>query len=185
MKNKFRLFLFSLFTLAYSGFSCAADIDKAMQAKAIFIYNFANFVEWPEQAFKTPESPLRICLYGDVPFGMFLDAVDNTLVGERELKVLRSTTVEDIKDGCQVLFVGQDQRASLPDFWKNIRYFYVLSVGEQENFADKGGIVNILRTSDRVQFQINISNALAQGLFLSSDLLSLAREIKRNTDGGE
>ena len=159
------------------------DVElNAMQAKAIFLYNFANFVDWPEDAFSSPTSPIRICLYGDVPFGIFLDAVEGTIIENRKLTVIRTKNIEDIYDGCQILFVGQDKHERLPDFWNKIKYFYVLSVGEQEKFADRGGIINILRTTDRVQFQINISNALAQGLFLSSDLLSLAREIKRNTE---
>ncbi len=87
----------------------------------------------------------------------------------------------DLKSGCQILFVGADQRTRLPELWKHINYLYVLSMGEQQGFADSGGIVNILRTTDQVQFEINISNALSNGLFISSDLLSLAREIKENT----
>ncbi|GLS25674.1 YfiR family protein [Marinibactrum halimedae] len=160
-----------------------ADIqqEKALQAKAIFIYNFANFVEWPDDAFLSTNSPLKVCLYGSVPFGIFLDAVNGTLIGQRQLMVVRTANIETLEDGCQILFVGQDKRAQLPDFWSNIKYVYVLSVGEQEGFVDNGGVINILRTTDRVQFQINISNALEQGLFLSSDLLSLAREVKRNT----
>ena len=35
-----------------------------------------------------------------------------------------------------------------------------------------------------MQFEVNIENALANGLFLDSDLLALARVIKRNTAAG-
>ena len=159
--------------------------EAEMQSKAVFLYNFANFVDWPEKAFESKQSPIKICLFGEIPFGTFLDAVNGTLIGERELFVLRTYKLADIYEGCQILFVGEDKKARLPDFWKSIKYVYVLSIGEQDGFADRGGIINILRTTDRVQFQINISNALNQGLFLSSDLLSLAREIKRNTEAIE
>lgn len=151
------------------------------QVKALFLYNFANFVEWPDSAFISANAPLKLCLYGEVPFGLLLDEVDGTLIGDRELRIMRSQTMSDLKSGCQILFVGADQRARLPELWKHINYLYVLSMGEQQGFADSGGIVNILRTTDQVQFEINISNALSNGLFISSDLLSLAREIKENT----
>jgi hypothetical protein len=95
--------------------------------------------------------------------------------------VVAADNIGDISDGCHILFVDQTQKVLLPKLWKEIKYLYVLSIGEKEGFADKGGIINIIRTNDNVQFEINISNALANGLFIGSDLLSLAREIKRNT----
>ena len=56
---------------------------------------------------------------------------------------------------------------------------YVLSVGERKGFAEKGGVINIVRTADEIQFDINLATAMANGLLVSSDLLSLARDVKR------
>lgn len=152
------------------------------QIKALFLYNFANFVEWPKDAFSSPEESIRMCLFGDVPFGGFLDAVDGTLIGDRELTIARTDTIEEIRKGCHILFVGEDKKVQLPTFWNEFKYVYVLSIGEEQGFTERGGIVNIMRTTDQVQFEINLSNALDKGLFISSDVLSLAREIKRNTE---
>ncbi len=151
------------------------------KVKALFLYNFANFVDWPKDAFGDSSSPIKMCLFGDVEFGSFLDAVNGTLIGDRELRVVKATELAEIKNGCHILFVDQKQKVRLPKLWNDIKYLYVLSIGEKEGFADKGGIINIIRTHDNLQFEINISNALANGLFIGSDLLSLAREIKRNT----
>lgn len=178
------IIFFSFFSFFTSSVFCREVSKEELaeyQIKALFLYNFANFVEWPNSAFKTSQSPIRLCLYGDIPFGLFLDDVDGTLIGERELKIERTSNLEDIRDGCQILFVGDEKKVILPSFWGEIKYFYVLSIGEEEGFADKGGVVNIMRTTDQVQFEINITNAIENGLFISSDLLSLAREIKKNT----
>lgn len=155
--------------------------EAAAQIKAQFVYNFANYVEWPETAFASPQSSMKICLYGQVDFSRYLTAFEGVIIGARPLAILVSSNVEDIKEGCHILFVGDQQRLELPTLWQNINYVYVLSVSEREGFSDNGGIINILRTKDRVQFDVNISNALNNGLFLDSDLLSLARTIKRNT----
>ena len=87
----------------------------------------------------------------------------------------------EIKSGCHILYVGEDERVHLPRFWSEIQYVYVLSVGERRGFADKGGIINIMSTRNQLQFEVNIENAINNGLFLDSDLLSLARSIKRNS----
>jgi len=176
--NKFILGIIVIFSSVYTGVSYA-NVNAENQVKALFLYNFANFVEWPESAFKSKLSPIRLCLYGDVPFGGFLDAVNGTLIGDRVLTMIRTQQKKDIEDGCHILYVGLDRTAELTSFFKNIKFNYVLSVGERGDFVDKGGVVNIVRTTDQVEFDINISNALKNGLWVSSDLLSLARKIRR------
>lgn len=177
------IFLASFLLISTSAFS--ADHTESelaeYQIKALFIYNFANFVEWPDTAFNNPKDDLKLCLYGNVPFGIFLDEVNGTLIGNRTLNIQRTNSLTEIKDGCQILFVGDDKKVILPKFWAEIKYLYVLSIGEEKDFAAKGGVINIMRTTDQVQFEVNISNALENGLFISSDLLSLARKIRENS----
>ena len=175
------ILLLSLSVIAGSTYA-EDDAFAEYQIKALFLYNFANFVEWPKEAFSGPREDISMCLYGNVPFGGFLDTVAGTLIGDRKLVIRRTQEISDIKEGCHILFVGEDQKVRLPTFWNEIKYIYVLSIGEEEEFTDRGGIVNIMRTTDQVQFEINISNALENGLFIGSDILSLAREIKRNAD---
>jgi hypothetical protein len=156
--------------------------EAEAQVRAQFVYNFANFVEWPDDAFKGPDAPIKICLFGLVDFAPYLYTFAGTLIGSRPLVVQKANEIEEIKAGCHILYVGWDERVRLPTFWQEIQYIYVLSIGDRQGFADKGGIINILRTRDRVQFDVNIENALLNGLFLDSDLLALARVIKRNTN---
>lgn len=155
--------------------------EAQMRVRAQFVYNFANFVEWPKDAFSDSTAPIKICLFGEVDFAPYLNAFADTLIGNRPLKIQRAKEIEDIRAGCHILYVGQDERVKLPTFWQQIHYIYVLSIGDRQGFADKGGIINILRAQDKMQFEVNIENALANGLFLDSDLLALARVIKRNT----
>jgi len=150
---------------------------KEFHVKALFLYNFANFVEWPVDAFKNLNSPLRLCLYGSVPFGGFLDAVDGTRIRDRNLKVVRTSDSEEIEPGCHILFVGTEHLEVIEQLFKNMNHLFVLSIGSVKGFTDKGGIVNILRTQDQNKFEINLSKAIKNGLLIDSDLLSLARII--------
>ncbi|PAU80767.1 hypothetical protein CK501_08345 [Halovibrio salipaludis] len=156
------------------------DGVKEFQVKALFLYNFANFVEWPERAFDGPEASLRMCLYGAVPFGSFLDSVNGVRVRDRTLDVIRTTDRSDIEQGCHILFVGIDQLDKLEEFFSDINHMYVLSVGNTEGFARRGGVINIYRTRDERKFEINLSQAIENGLLISSDLLSLARIINKD-----
>ena len=153
--------------------------ERNAQLTALFLYNFVNFSKWPDEAFVDQSSPIKMCLYGHIPFMTYLDAVDGTEIGSRNLSVFRSESLEGIRSGCHVLFVSEDRRAELPNFWNDINYYYVLSVGEQDAFTERGGIINIMRTQDQLAFDINVKNALEAGLYLEADLLDLAREVKR------
>ena len=52
-------------------FSIAAISGTEMseyKVKALFLYNFAQFVEWPPSAFKDPAAPVTVCVLGPNPF---------------------------------------------------------------------------------------------------------------------
>ena len=169
----------TLLLLAASAVRADTDLElvKEYQVKALFLYNFANFVEWPDNAFENPASTLKMCLYGAVPFGEFLDVVNGAQIRSRYLQVIRTTDFSKIKSGCHILFVGIDHAAELESFFKDFNHLFVLSIGNTQDFARKGGVVNILRTRDQQQFEINLSKAMESGLLINSDLLSLARII--------
>ncbi|RLT97478.1 MAG: YfiR family protein [Ketobacter sp.] len=179
-----RLFLLALLMLSsiasmptHAATRSDLDLAKEYQVKALFLYNFANFVEWPADAFADQSSTLKMCLYGAVPFGEFLDIVNGVMVRDRTLEVIRTTDYSRIQSGCHILFVGIEHHDQLDVFFKNLNHLFVLSIGNVKDFARKGGVVNILRTSDQQQFEINLSKAIENGLLISSDLLSLARII--------
>ena len=152
--------------------------DTGSPLIALFIYNFVNFVEWPAPAFEQKTSPINACWYGSSKASQFLKTLHGTPVGDRELHITISEDVQSIKTGCHLLFIEESRKAVLPDFWKNINYMFVLSIGEQEEFTEKGGIIRIVRTADQLEFEANVHNARGAGVFLSSDLLHLARKIK-------
>ena len=171
-----RMFLFLLMLLSAS---CWSVSESEKQVRAMFVYNFANFVEWPKKAFSKPSSPLQVCLLGDVPFRNYLSPMSGTIIGERELRVVTTNSEKDFKGQCHILFVGDEQKVNMKNLYRSKKYFYILSVSEQKGFIESGGIVNIIDQSNNISFDIDMDNARKRGLFISSDLLSLARNIKR------
>ena len=45
---------------------------KEYQLKAVFLYNFAQFVDWPSNSFNGDDAPLVIGIMGEDPFGAYL-----------------------------------------------------------------------------------------------------------------
>ncbi len=116
---------------------------------------------------------------GAVPFADYLQPMSGTLIGDRELLVSITDNEKNFNGRCHILFVGDDQKLIMKKLYLSKKYVYILSVSEQEGFIESGGIVNIIDQSQRISFDIDLDNAKRRGLFISSDLLSLARNIKR------
>lgn len=154
--------------------------ENSADSKALFLYNFANFVRWPEAAFANNSGQLRLCLLGEVDLGVFLDQVNGTRIRDKRLSIIRSADLKEMEEGCHVLFVGQDKRGLLPTLFEAIQHVYVLSVSDGEDFARTGGVISIVRTSDKLSFEINLDAAQRNGLLISSDLLSMARIVGRD-----
>lgn len=150
------------------------------QIKALFLYNFANFVRWPDKAFENSPDTLRMCLFGHSELGAFLDQVNGTRIRDKRLAVIPADDLKQIEQGCHILFVSIDKQQFLPVLFDSIQHIYVLSVSDVENFARRGGVISILRTSDKLSFEINLDAALKNGLLISSDLLTMARIVGRD-----
>ena len=60
--------------------------SKEYQIKAAFLFNFAQFVEWPPTAFTNADAPFCIGVLGDDPFGA---ALDETVQGENSRTTIK------------------------------------------------------------------------------------------------
>ncbi len=62
-----RLWLTLAVFAAAGGWAAAAPAEY--QVKAVFLFNFSQFMEWPPDAFPTPDTPFVIGVLGADPFG--------------------------------------------------------------------------------------------------------------------
>ena len=145
------------------------------QIKAVFLFNFAQFVEWPPNAFPGPDAPLVIGILGDDPFGDYLDeTVRGETINDHPMTVERYRSVEDVGT-CHMLFISGSETAHLETVLDKLKGRAILTVGEMDNFATRGGIIRFMTDHNRIRLQINRRAAGAAGLKLSSKLLRPAQ----------
>lgn len=149
------------------------------ELKAAFLYTFAQFTEWPPEAFADPSTPLVFGIAGADPFGSILEeTVKRELVHGRPVVVRRFTRGEDLRS-CHVLFVSASERRQLPQILADLKGASVLTVSEIDRFRYFGGIVTFIMEGPKVRFEINLKAAENARLKISSKLLKLAK-----TSGG-
>ncbi len=149
------------------------DAAVEYQVKAAFLYNFAKFVEWPNQVFPSRESALTICLVGDP----FQGAVERTIQGElwngRPLAVRRIDSASDVR-GCHVVYVSRAAAQKNMEILMAAASAPILTVGETDDFIRAGGIIRFTEAGRRIRFEINPDAADRVSLRVSSRLLRLA-----------
>ncbi len=142
--------------------------------KAAFLYKFAKFVSWPEGALP-PQDPFRLCVYGDDPFGDDLDRiVAGKRVGGHPIEVRRLRTVAEA-DSCHVVFLSPAEERLHRRVIAELADKPVLTVGDVEGFAERGGIIGLRVDGGRIRIEINPKAAARAGLHIDAELLGLAR----------
>jgi hypothetical protein len=150
--------------------------------KAAFLYHFVEFVEWPRGS-PLPPTKVTIGVLGRDPFGEVLDkAILKKVVQGRTLTIRRFASI-DALEPCQILFISTSEMAHLPQILERLQGAAVLTVGEADRFARRGGMIGFVLEDDRVRLEVNRAAADKAGLQVSSKLLAVARVVK--TDGAQ
>jgi YfiR/HmsC-like len=163
----------------------AAQSEEAAEygVKLAFLYNFAQFIQWPPEAFPSPGTPFTICVAGTNPFTgeMEQDLLGRTVSGHTvKIQTLKP---QDDPRSCHILFVRASERTL--DRTIVARGSSTLTVGETKGFADRGGVINLMLDGNKLRFEINPEAATQTQLKISSKLLALARIVSAGRNNSE
>ncbi len=154
----------------------SADADRSLEygVKAAFLLNFIRFTTWPTG--QIPTDRVEVCVVGNNPFG---DQLDRVLKGRREggrILASRNAKPTDDLSSCQIVYLP-DSPASA-SVLASLRGKPVLTVGEQADFHNAGGVIRLYVEQDKVRFTIHNGIAQRAGLQLSSRMLSVAAGVQ-------
>jgi len=154
--------------------SAQTATSKEYQVKAVFLFNFAHFVEWPAGAFASADSPIVIGVLGESPFGAYLDeTVQGENVSNRPLQIQRYTRVDEIKT-CHVLFISRSEAHRLEQILAALRDRSILIVGDGDDFVQRGGMIRLATAQNKIRMIVSVEAAKAASLTISSKLLRSA-----------
>jgi serine/threonine protein kinase len=86
--------------------------------------------------------------------------------------------------GCQLIYISSSERNLLAQILKTLNGWAILTVGEMEQFAARGGKIQLTVEDKQIHFTINLSVASGEQLRIRSNLLSLARVVGTEADRG-
>jgi YfiR/HmsC-like len=157
-----------------SSLSAQSAPSKEYQVKAVFLFNFAQFVEWPSASFAGDNAPLVIGVLGEDPFGAFLDeTVRAEKVGNSPMQVQRYHRIDDVTT-CHILFISRSEESRLEQILASLKDRTILVVGDSEDFIQRAGMIQLATSQGKIRLRINVNAATAANLTISSKLLRSA-----------
>lgn len=160
------------FTLPGQG---AAPTSEA-KLKAAYLYNFAKFIQWPEESFAGEQTPLVIGVLGKITFQEELPPLTEKTVRARPIVIRHFATVEEVRN-CHLLYIGSSLSESIGTLLGRLRSQSVVTVSDGKKFAAGGGIIQFVTRRDRLRFVVNLTSAQENNIKIHSQLLSLAVEV--------
>jgi hypothetical protein len=170
------------FALPWCALATAAPPPTEYQVKAAYLFNFGQFVEWPAQAWSSPNAPFVICVIGSDPFGTALDDVARgETLGGHPLQVRRIARPEEVRD-CQILFFGRSEAGRIQQTLQALQGRSVLTVTDIEGAENQGAMIVLRNDSKHIRMRINLGAAKAGHLVISSKLLRPAEVVGNDAD---
>lgn len=146
------------------------------ELKAAFLYNFATYVDWPEESFSSPDAAFVFGVVGSVELAANLELIaQGRDIRERRVEVRRLDHDADPHE-LQVLFVGAGQEGRARLLLEQALPQRVLTVTEAR-MPPADSIINFAIVDGKVRFDVRLPVAQRAGLSISSRLLGVARQV--------
>jgi hypothetical protein len=154
-------------------------INRESKIKAAYLYNFARYIQWPEDTFKNEKEPFCIGIVGTDPIKKNLEqlAKSKTING-RSLRVKQFTRPIEVQP-CQILFISPSLKPeSQQQILRSMEGKNVLMVGQSDAFLDMGGVIDFVVRNNKVRLMVDLDAAQREKLKFSAKLLRVAKVVK-------
>ncbi len=175
------VFTFSFLTM--NGKALAFKDESVEYAlKAGFLYNFTQFIQWPEETAALSDTlyapfDFSMCVIGRDPFGNLLEVLAENLNNQgRPMSILRLGMKDPWYD-CHILFVPKVENSLMDKILKKVGNSPVLVISEAPSQGERKPAINFLIKNDTIQFTLNKEAIKRSGLRVDSELLDIALEV--------
>ena len=171
MQKLNKLFLSFLF------FWLCMFIAKAQdeKIKALFIYNFTKYIEWPANA---KQGTFVIGVLGETPvFDQLVANTSTRKVSTQEIVVKKYSKASEIEK-CHIIYVPHDKSGNVKDILNRVKDWPTLIITDSPGMINTGSGLNFIMSNGRQSFEINTEYLDLKKLIYNSTLLKLGVKVK-------
>ncbi len=149
-----------------------SNYDTNAKIKAVFIYNFTKYFEWPSNK-KTGNFIIYIVGKNDNLITELKNLAGRKKVGNQDIEVKNTVTFE--KDvNANMVFLLPEVSKSIGDVSGKSKNKGVLLISENSGGAKSGSSINFIIADSKQKFEYSKNNAIKAGLKTNDDFKSLA-----------
>lgn len=150
-------------------------IDREPKIKAVYVYKFIHYIDWPDDAFADAAAPVVIGTIGPNPVNAYLKRIaSGRQAGDRSL-IYREIVSTEQAASCHLIFVSANASADLvTGVFQGLKNAPVVLVGETPRFVSDGGVIGFHVVDNKVRLKLSLHAATSRGLKVSSQLAKLA-----------
>ena len=156
-------------------------ISTENQIKAGYLLHIPSYVRWPSGE----PMRIRICIYGQDPFGAFIDEMVQVkpLTRAGIPIVIERLQENDAIDTCSVIYVPT--KAMSKRAWALTEPSHAtLTVSDYNGFINQGGMIELYQENNHVRIAINLNRVKQADLEISAELLKLVNITRSSPEAG-
>jgi hypothetical protein len=150
--------------------------EASAKIKAIYIYNFTKYIEWPD-SYK--QGNFVVGVYGNSsPLLNELNKMASVkTVGTQKLEIKNISSPADASQ-CHIIYILSDNSTLLPDVLGKVKNKSALIVTDKAGMAAKGSGINFVIVDNKQKIELNRSNIEKYKLKVASTLVEMALQVK-------
>lgn len=155
-----------------SGFGFRDNVDTNAKIKAVFLYNFTRYFEWPTEK-RTGTFYIQVIGSNASLVKELSDLASKKLVGNQKIELINTPSF-DGNTKVHMLFLLPEASKSLADASAKMKGKGTLIISEKEGAAKSGSAINFVVIDNKQKFEYSKNSAIKAGLKTSEDFKSLA-----------
>jgi hypothetical protein len=156
------------------------EAPSEYELKAIYLYNFLQFVQWPEECHFPGGHAQEIAVVGGTSLQPVLLSLQAKL--REKNKDLTLVFYDSYQEGmnlsnCCLLFIASSEMKKIPEILKSLDGKQVLTVTDAGEEVDSGVMITLLSRQNKIRWAVNRKPVTEAGLKMSAKLLEIAERV--------
>ncbi|MCQ2227627.1 MAG: YfiR family protein [Bacteroidales bacterium] len=155
-------------------FCCIGAKAQMAQFQALYIYNFAKNIGWPNE---DSNKDLVITIIGDNDLASELNKLASTkAIGSRKVVIKESATTNGIQKS-DIVYIGEAKSNQISSLMNAQEGNKNLIVSGKSGLCSQGAGISFLSEGGKLKFEISNKNIAKRGLQVSQKLVQLGVEV--------
>jgi len=167
MKKKLIVLIMILSSLSISG--------QQPMFKALFIFNFAKYIEWPNQK---SQQEFIIGVYGNDEIVTELNKLAKARKINNKTIVVKSVKLPSEAPNANMFYIPNSKSGNITKVTSFFTNKTTLIVSDKPNLCSKGAGINYIMKNGKLKYEISKKNIISHNLKINQKLISLGIIIK-------